>query len=113
MAEEPSIRTKMDVLDLIIGFLIEHEKQMDQMVQQFERVMEAQSRRKATVHVPETLHPAETRPNSITLTINVPKMGDHIKSIKIDWESGQPEIIQASLERKMRIRSDTRTIVRN
>lgn len=112
MAEEPSIRTKMDVLDLIIGFLMEHEKQMDQMVQQLERVMEAQSRR-GTVYAPEAPHQAETRPNSIMLTINTPRIGDHIKSIKIDWESGQPEIINASLERKMRIRSVNRTIVRN
>jgi hypothetical protein len=38
MTDEPTLRTKTDVLDLVISFMMEHEKQMDQMLERIERV---------------------------------------------------------------------------
>ncbi|MDH5792694.1 MAG: hypothetical protein OEZ44_10975, partial [Candidatus Bathyarchaeota archaeon] len=44
MSDEPTLRTKTDVLDLVIGFIVEHEKRMDEMVARMESMVEKMSR---------------------------------------------------------------------
>ena len=39
MTDEPTLRTKTYVLDLVISFMMEHEKQMDQMLERIERIV--------------------------------------------------------------------------
>jgi len=87
---EPTKKTKTDVLDLIISFIIEHEKEMDSIVTRLEKVVErlAEDER---LKIPELeeLQDMEPQPETFSLTINKPKNFPSIKSINIDWEEGR------------------------
>jgi hypothetical protein len=90
MSDEPTLRTKTDVLDLVIGFIVEHEKRMDEMVARMESMVEKMSRGLQRVGVaPQEL--PRLKPDSFTLTISNPENYDKIKSIMVEWEAGQKE----------------------
>ncbi len=87
MTDEPTLRTKTDVLDLVISFMVEHEKQMDQMLERIERVADKLSR-KGTRDYPlsATVETTGYRADKLTITIDNAENYGPIKSIKIDWE---------------------------
>ena len=90
MSDEPTLRTKTDVLDLVIGFIVEHEKRMDDMVTRMESIVEKMSRGLQRTGVAPTI-PHRRQPDSFTLTISNPENYDKIKSIMVEWETEQKE----------------------
>lgn len=90
MSDEPTLRTKTDVLDLVIGFIVEHEKRMDEMIARMERMVEKMSRGLQHTSASPTIPPRH-RPDGFTLTISNPENYDKIKSIMVEWEAGQKE----------------------
>ncbi len=90
MSDEPTLRTKTDVLDLVIGFIVEHEKRMDEMIARMEHMVEKMSRSLQYVGAAQTI-PSKRQPDSFTLTISNPENYDKIKSIMVEWEAGQRE----------------------
>ena len=93
MTDEPNLRTKTDVLDLVISFMIDHEKQMDQMLERIEGVAEKLSSRDTrTNHISNPIETTRHQPDRFTITIDNPDHFGPIKSIKIDWENPEPEV---------------------
>ncbi len=85
MTDEPTLRTKTDVLDLVISFMVEHEKQMDQMLERIERVADKLSSKRTRVNpLSAAVETTGYRPDKLTID-NAENYGP-IKSIKIDWE---------------------------
>jgi uncharacterized coiled-coil protein SlyX len=89
MSDEPTLRTKTDVLDLVIGFIVEHERRMDQMVERLERVAEKLSR--SIQHTNASLPDPSLQPNHFTLTIDNPDYYEKIKSVSVEWETGRKD----------------------
>lgn len=86
MTDEPSAKTKTDVLDLIISFLMEHEKQMDQMLRRLERLVEALPKRGDYVEcTPTPKSRTGLQPNLFKLTVNNPGSLAEMRSLKIEW----------------------------
>lgn len=90
MSDEPTLRTKTDVLDLVIGFIVEHEKRMDEMVARMESMVEKMSRGLQRAGAAPTM-PLRRQSDGFTLTISNPENYDKIKSIMVEWEAGQKE----------------------
>jgi hypothetical protein len=86
---EPSFNTKADVLDLIISFLMDHEKQMEQMLERLERVVETLTREHDIEQAPRQNYPIETQPHTFVLTITNPATLEDMKSLTIEW-GGKP-----------------------
>ena len=86
LTDEPALKTKTDVLDLIISFLMEHEKQMDHMLQRLEGIVETLSKSGRYIEqVSASQYPKESQPNSFTLTITSPDNFEGMKSLNIEW----------------------------
>lgn len=97
MSDEPPMKTKTDVLDLIIGFLMEHEKQLDGIVERLETLTEEKLRNRLQIDEPRKEDPVTiAQPDSLTLTINNPDGARTIKSIKIEWEETKTDTGQTS-----------------
>lgn len=97
MTDESGLKAKTDVLDFVISFIVEHEKRMDQMVERMERAAERLARDGGPKIVTQKESEAEIPRNGVfTLTISNPEDYEKLKSIRIDWESGErmytPEI---------------------
>ena len=88
MSDEPSQKTKTDVLDLIISFIREHEKRMDEIVERMEKLTERAHRGRNRIAT-ETVNAPYSQADVFTLTINNPDDYDKIKSVKIEWETGE------------------------
>jgi len=87
LIEEHSASTKADVIDFIIGFLIEHEKSMDRIVARLEKALEAQSKRvQIQEHPQEKKILREDNQNPFVLTITSPSSFKQVKSVRLDWE---------------------------
>jgi hypothetical protein len=92
MSDEPTLKTRTDVLDLVIGFIVEHEKRMNDMVERLERI--ADKLAKSNQHMDGANNVWEIRrqdSNLFTLSINNPEDYENIKSVKVEWETGQKE----------------------
>lgn len=87
MMGETSVKTKTDVIDLIICFLMDHEKYMDRMMQRLEKLVETLSKEGYGFEHNQA-HRVPTRPqlDAFTLTITNPDDFD-VKSLKIEWET--------------------------
>lgn len=104
MTDEPSFKTKTDVLDLIISFLMEHEKQMDQMLHRVERMAETLARRDLyTEQAPVRNNPAVLQPHAFTLTINNPESFRELKSLRIEWGSKHGDAADVDIDAGMTI----------
>jgi len=104
LSDEPSIRTKTDVLDLIISFLMEHERRMDQTLQRLEGIVETLSRGARPIGQPlAPRHPRLGQPDAFTLTINNPNDFEDMRSLKIEWgekrETGNEDGVVRKIER--------------
>lgn len=92
MSDEPTLKTRADVLDLVIGFITEHEKQMDRMIERLERVIERLSRNSRSMESSLTHQgPDMYGPTVFKLTVNNPERYEKIRSIKIEWETEERE----------------------
>jgi hypothetical protein len=96
MSDEPPMKTKTDVLDLIIGFLIEHEKQLDSIVERLETLTEKPGNRLQNNEPQKSELVTITQPDSLTLTINKPDGARKIKSVKIELEETKTNTDQTS-----------------
>lgn len=97
MSDEPPMKTKTDVLDLIINFLMEHEKQLDGIVERLETLVEERPGNRLQIDEPQKVEPVTiTQPDSLTLTINNPDGSRKVKSIKIEWEETNTDTGQIS-----------------
>jgi len=86
LSDEPPFKTKTDVLDLLISFLREHEKQMDHMLQRLEKIAETLPKRERHVEQLSVPPPSEkTQPRPFTLTITNPEHFEDVKSLNIEW----------------------------
>jgi hypothetical protein len=88
MSDEPNQKTKTDVLDLIISFIREHEKRMDEIVERMERLSEREYRSRNRIAT-ETFKTPHRKADVFTLTISNPDDYDKIKAVKIEWETGE------------------------
>jgi hypothetical protein len=90
MTDEPTLRTKTDVLDLVISFMVEHEKQMDQMLERIERVADKLSSKRTRVNpLSAAVETTGYRPDKLTITID---NAENYGSIKIDWEKPERDL---------------------
>jgi adenylate cyclase class IV len=93
MTDEPNLRTKTDVLDLVISFMMDHEKKMDQMLERIERVADKLSQKRGyTKHMSAPIETAEYQADKFTITIDNPENYGPMRSIKIDWEKPQQDV---------------------
>lgn len=99
MTDEPTLRTKTDVLDMVISFMMEHEKQMDQMLERIERVADRLSSKGTRVNpLSAAVETTGYQPDKFTITIDNPENYGPIKSIKIDWEKPEQDLDHESQE---------------
>lgn len=97
MTDEPSLKTKTDVLDLVISFIMDHEKRMDQMVERLEKLTGKLPNRSHSLNdSPTPQGNALSQPDVFSLVINNPREFDKIRSIKIDWEMTRGEFTSES-----------------
>ena len=90
MTDKPNLRTKTDVLDMVISFMMDHEKQMDQMLERIEKIADKLSNNGTRINTPLThVEPSEYQSGKLTITIDSPENYGPMKSIKIDW--GEPQ----------------------
>ncbi|HUS78478.1 MAG TPA: hypothetical protein VM050_07445 [Patescibacteria group bacterium] len=91
VSDKSSLKTKTDVLDLIIGFIMEHEKRMDEIVERLEKLSDRMSREDRRRDTKVTMEPNLRKPRVFSLSINNPEGYEKIKSIRIDWETEEKE----------------------
>lgn len=99
MSDEPSLKSKTDVLDLVISFMMEHEKQMDQMLERLARVTNKLSRDSRPIS--SEIAPNDSsmpRHDIFRITINNPEGYRKMKSLRINWETTDEEFVQESSE---------------
>jgi hypothetical protein len=90
MTDEHTLKTKTDVIDLVIGFLVDYEKRLDDITERLDRIAEKMVR---VENRPRgTTMTKERKDNSVfTISINNPEDYDKIRSIKIEWENEERE----------------------
>jgi len=91
MTDESSLQTKTDILDLVISFVMEHEKRMDEIVERLEHLSARMARMSIRERQPDSFDSILRKPDVFTLTINNPEGYDNIKGIKIEWEDAKKE----------------------
>lgn len=91
MTDESSLQTKTDILDLVISFVMEHEKRMDEIVERLEQLSARMARMSIRGKQPDSFDSILRKPDVFTLTINNPEGYDNIKGIKIEWEDTEKE----------------------
>ena len=91
MTDESSLQTKTDILDLVISFVMEHEKRMDEIVERLEQLSARMARMSIRGRQPDSFDSILRKPDVFTLTINNPEGYDNIKGIKSEWENAERE----------------------
>ncbi len=87
MRDEIGARSKTDVLDFVISFIVEHEKRMDHMTERLERITEKLGKKRYAVKKVESPVKVDNpEPGTFTISIHNPEDFDPIKSITIDWK---------------------------
>jgi uncharacterized coiled-coil protein SlyX len=86
MRDEIDVKSKTDVLDFIISFIVEHEKRMDHMTERLEKITEKFGKRRYSVRKAESpVKINNSEPGTFTISIHNPEDFEPIKSIRIDW----------------------------
>ena len=86
MPDGSSLRTRADVMDLVIGFLVEHEKRLDMLVERLERITKEASLDYMKPKTTSALN-KNIKTRTFNLTITNPTSRDRIKSVKIEFET--------------------------
>lgn len=90
MRDEIGIKSKTDVLDFVISFIVEHEKRMDQMTERLERITEKLGKGRHSVKkINSPVKIENPTPGTFIISINNPEGFEPIKSIKIEWDDTQ------------------------
>lgn len=111
VTDEPSIKTKADVLDLIISFLMEHEKHMDQTLQRIERIADILLRNaRYSENLPAPDQQGGTQPHTFTLSITNPENFKELRSLKIEWGPTREDTDEADSEAHVTISGLERAI---
>ena len=93
MRDEIGVKTKTDVLDFVISFIVEHEKRMDHMTERLEKITEKFGKRRYSVRKAESpVKIDNSEPGTFTISIRNPDNFEPIKSIKIDWEKPERDL---------------------
>jgi len=90
MTDGTSLKTKTDVIDLMIGFLVNYEKQMDEVTDRLDKIADKMARVERRANSAR-MSRSMKEPNVFTISINNPEDYDKIKSIKIEWENEETE----------------------
>jgi hypothetical protein len=86
MRDEIGVKSKTDVLDFIISFIVELEKRMDHMTERLEKITEKFGKRRYAVRKTESPVKIEnSERGTFTVSIHNPEDFEPIKSIRIDW----------------------------
>lgn len=83
MKNDPSADSKTDVLDLIIDFLMEHEKKMDHLILRLETLLEELTKN-GSIHRSRPDHTGNAQTPAFKLTISNPDDFKE-KSLEIGW----------------------------
>jgi hypothetical protein len=87
MRDEIGMKSKTDVLDFVISFIVEHEKRMDIMTERLERITERLGKKRYVVRNSESPVKIDNpEPGTFTITIHNPEDFEPIKSVRIDWK---------------------------
>jgi uncharacterized coiled-coil protein SlyX len=99
MRDEIGVKSKTDVLDFVINFIVEHEKRMDQMTERLERITEKFGKRRYAVRKAKSpVKIQNPEPGTFTITIHNPEEFEPIKSIRIDWEDKEKRFYPDEVE---------------
>jgi uncharacterized coiled-coil protein SlyX len=86
MRDEIGVKSKTDILDFVISFIVEHEKRMDHMTERLEKVTEKFGKRRYSVKKTESpVKIDNSERGTFTISIHNPEDFEPIKSIRIDW----------------------------
>jgi hypothetical protein len=86
MRDEIGVKSKTDVLDFVISFIVEHEKRMDHISERLEKITEKFGKRRYAVRKTESpVKIDNSERGTFTISINNPEDFEPIKSIRIDW----------------------------
>ena len=91
MEDEIPVKTKTDVLDLIISFLMDHEKRMDQITRRLETLIDKKSKIGNNLEQDQAHHLTRPQANAFTITITNPVNFKEMKSLTIEWETKQED----------------------
>ncbi len=93
MRDEIGMKSKTDVLDFVISFIVEHEKRMDHMTERLERITEKLGKKRYAVKKVQSPMKLDSpvkvdnpKPGIFTISIHNPEDFEPIKSIRIDWK---------------------------
>ena len=87
MRDEIRAKSKTDILDFVISFIVEHEKRMDIMTERLERITERLGKKRYEVRNNESPVKIDNpEPGMFTITIHNPEDFDPIKSVRIEWK---------------------------
>ncbi len=95
MRDEIGVKSKTDVLDFVISFIVEHEKRMDKLTERLEKITETIGKKRHTIinqKSPVTIE--NPNPGTFIISIRNPEGFEPIKSIKIEWDDNK-NIIQS------------------
>ena len=90
MTDNISLKTKTDVIDLMIGFLVDYEKQMDEVTLRLDKIADKLTKVERRTG-PTRMSRSMKEPSIFTISINNPDDYDKIKSIRIEWENEERE----------------------
>ena len=90
MTDKHTLKTKTDVIDLVIGFLVDYEKRMDEITERLDRIAEKMGRVEKRPRGTTMTRDIKDS-NVFTISINNPEKYDKIRSIKIEWENEERE----------------------
>jgi hypothetical protein len=80
MRDEIKARSKTDVLDFVISFIVEHEKRMDIITERLGK------KRYSVRNTGSPVKIENPEPGTFTITIHNPEDFEPIKSVRIDWK---------------------------
>jgi len=89
MRDEIGVKSKTDVLDFVISFIVEHEKRMDEMTERLERITEKMGKRRYSVRKESPVKVENPAPGTFTISIHNPEDFEPIKSIRIEWDDSK------------------------
>ncbi len=80
MRDEIRAKSKTDILDFVISFIVEHEKRMDIMTERLGKKRYEVRKEESPVKIDNP------EPGTFTITIHNPEDFDPIKSVRIEWK---------------------------
>ncbi|MGD2201518.1 MAG: hypothetical protein PVJ38_07805 [Candidatus Bathyarchaeota archaeon] len=89
MKDDLDMKTKTDVLDFVISFIVDHEKRMDQHAEKLERIVDDISRKRYRVTKSRAAKDRPAQPGVFSITVHNPEEFEKIRSIKVEWEESE------------------------